>query len=147
MHKFCLGQTVEYYPPCGLSASRDTCVVLAKLPERDGEPTALLYLTREVSTKTSNAASASFLVSAIQVSCSARLAFDCWLFGNLLSILAVLCTQQRWPRVLGHTSSIACPNPSARHRRPPAQADRKPASLQVEQEILPGLRTLAHVIN
>jgi hypothetical protein len=25
----------------------------------------------------------------------ARLAFDCWLFGNLLSTFAVLCTQQR----------------------------------------------------
>src|SRR5258708_23538853 len=54
----------------------------------------------------------SFLVSAIQISCSARLAFDCWLFGSLLRTLAVLCTQQRWPRVLGHTSSIACQKPS-----------------------------------
>ena len=36
-----------------------------------------------------------FFVSAIQMSWSARLAFDCWLFGNLLSTLAVLCTQQR----------------------------------------------------
>jgi hypothetical protein len=26
---------------------------------------------------------------------------------------AVLCTQQRWPRVFGHTSSIACQKPSA----------------------------------
>src|ERR1700757_1566075 len=57
--------------------------------------------------------SASFLVSAIQTSCSARLAFDCWLFGNLFSTLAVLCTQQRWPRVRGHTSSTACQKPSA----------------------------------
>src|SRR5438045_5288092 len=29
------------------------------------------------------------------------------------STLAVLCTQQRCPRVLGHTSSIACQKPSA----------------------------------
>ena len=36
-----------------------------------------------------------FLVSAIQISCRARLAFDCWLFGSLLRTLAVLCTQQR----------------------------------------------------
>src|SRR5262249_19760685 len=43
----------------------------------------------------------------------ARLAFGCWLFGSLFSTLAVLCTQQRWPRVLGHTSSIACQKPSA----------------------------------
>src|SRR5207248_7458234 len=75
--------------------------------------TALSYLTPQVSTKASKAASASFLVSAIQISCSARLAFDCWLFGSLLSTLAVLCTQQRCPRVLGHTSSSACQNPSA----------------------------------
>jgi hypothetical protein len=27
--------------------------------------------------------------------------------------LAVLCTQQRWPRLCGHTSSIACQKPSA----------------------------------
>src|SRR5437660_1231511 len=67
----------------------------------------------QISTKASNAASASFLVSAIQISCSARLAFGCWLFGSLLSTLAVLCTQQRWPRVLGHTSSTACQKPSA----------------------------------
>src|SRR5882672_8800123 len=50
--------------------------------------------------KASNAASASLLVSAIQISCSDRLAFGCWLFGSLLRTLAVLCTQQRcelWP--------------------------------------------------
>src|SRR5947207_6256783 len=44
----------------------------------------------------------------------ARLAFNCWLLlGSLFKTLAVLCTQQRWPRVLGHTSSIACQKPSA----------------------------------
>src|SRR5262245_8997890 len=32
---------------------------------------------------------------------------------RLFSTLAVLCTQQRWPRVCGHTSSIACQKPSA----------------------------------
>src|SRR4029077_3969337 len=62
--------------------------------------TALSYLTPQVSMKASNAASASFLVSAIQISWSARLAFDCWLLGSLFKTLAVLCTQQRWPRVL-----------------------------------------------
>src|SRR2546429_6740115 len=67
----------------------------------------------QVSMKASNATSASFLVSAIQISCSARLAFACWLLGSLLRTLAVLCTQQRWPRVFGHTSSIACQKPSA----------------------------------
>src|SRR6478672_11146931 len=75
--------------------------------------TAFSYLAPQVSTKASNASSASFLVSAIQISCSARLAFDCWLFGSLLRTLAVLCTQQRWPGVFGHTSSIACQKPRA----------------------------------
>ena len=32
------------------------------------------------------------------------LALDCWLFGSLFSTLALLCTQQRWPRLCGHTS-------------------------------------------
>jgi hypothetical protein len=41
------------------------------------------------------------------------LAFDCWLLGSLFKTLAVLCTQQRWPRVLGHTSSTACQKPRA----------------------------------
>ena len=40
-------------------------------------------------------------------------AFECWLFGNLFSTLVVLCTQQRWPRVCGQTSSTACQKPSA----------------------------------
>src|SRR5437879_10049019 len=51
--------------------------------------------------KASNASSAAALVSAIQISCNARLAFGCWLFGNLASTLAVLCTQQRCSRVFG----------------------------------------------
>src|SRR5262245_20365625 len=50
--------------------------------------------------KASKAASASFLVSAIQISCSARLALGCWLFGSLLRTLAVLCTQQPDQRLL-----------------------------------------------
>jgi hypothetical protein len=47
------------------------------------------------------------LVSAIQISCNARLALGCWLFGNLTSTFAVLCTQQRCSRVLGQTSPAA----------------------------------------
>ena len=46
----------------------------------------------EVSTKASRAATASFLVSAIQISCSARLALVCRRFGSLFRMLAVLCT-------------------------------------------------------
>src|SRR5881409_1762856 len=63
--------------------------------------------------KASNASSAATLVSAIQISCSARLAFGCWLFGNLASTFAVLCTQQRCSRVFGQTSPAAFQNPSA----------------------------------
>src|ERR1700739_3018024 len=62
--------------------------------------------------KASNASSAAALVSAIQISCNARLAFGCWLFGNLASTFAVLCTQQRCSRVLGQTSPAAFQNPS-----------------------------------
>src|SRR5271166_4092193 len=100
----------------------------------------------QVSTKASNAMSASFLVSAIQTSCSARLAFDCWLFGNLFSTLAVLCTQQRWPQVRG---------PHLLDRLPEAECavgDRKfgphhePAPLQIEEQLTPGLRALAHAV-
>src|ERR1700724_3470885 len=63
--------------------------------------------------RVSNAATASFLVSAIQISCSARLALVCRLFGSLFRMLAVLCTQQRCSRVVGHTSPSAFQNPSA----------------------------------
>src|ERR1700720_1106710 len=63
--------------------------------------------------KPSNAASASILVSAVQMSCNARLAFACRLFGSLFRTFAVLCTQQRCARVFGHTSSIAFQKPSA----------------------------------
>ena len=45
--------------------------------------TAFSYLAPQVSTKASNAANASFLVSAIQIYRRARLAFDCWLFDSL----------------------------------------------------------------
>src|SRR3954463_10695704 len=63
--------------------------------------------------KASNAASASLFVSAIQISCNDRLAFGCWLFGSLLRTLAVLCTQQRCSRVVGHSSPSAFQKPSA----------------------------------
>src|SRR5271156_4488001 len=60
-----------------------------------------------------NAASASDLVSAIQISCNERLAFACRLFGSLFKTFAVLCTQQRCARVFGHTSSTAFQKPRA----------------------------------
>jgi hypothetical protein len=55
--------------------------------------------------KASNPASASAFVKAIQSSCKARLAFGCFLFGSLASTFAVLCTQQRYSRVVGQTSA------------------------------------------
>src|ERR1700741_120219 len=120
--------------------------------------------------KASNASSAAALVSAIQISCNARLAFGCWLFGNLASTLAVLCTQQRCSRVFGQTSPAAFQNPSA----PSAMVSRRgtlrprpaaalpdpgralgdgaarrhgaPPPLQIEQQIAPVLRALAGAI-
>ena len=37
IHKFYLGQAVEYHPPRGIYAPRAAYIVTAKLPERDGE--------------------------------------------------------------------------------------------------------------
>src|ERR1700676_1922778 len=96
--------------------------------------------------KASNASSAATLVSAIQISCNARLAFGCWLFGILASTFAVLCTQQRCSRVFGQTSPAAFQNPSA----PSAMTSRggriEPAPLQIEQQIAPVVRALAGAI-
>src|SRR5690348_7843381 len=61
-------------------------------------------------------------------------------------MLAVLCTQQRCSRVVGHTSPSAFQNPSAplgnRNLRRRCQA----ATLQIEQQITPRLRALANAI-
>src|SRR3954471_22085350 len=76
--------------------------------------------------KASNAASASLRVSAIQISCNDRLAFGCWLFGSLLRTLAVLCTQQRCSRVLGHSSPSAFQKPSAPSAAASSGATAKP---------------------
>jgi hypothetical protein len=37
MHKFYRGQTVEYYPPRGISAPRGAYLVTAKLQEQEGQ--------------------------------------------------------------------------------------------------------------
>ena len=37
MHKFHLGQQVQFHPPRGTYVPRGAYVVTAKLPERDGE--------------------------------------------------------------------------------------------------------------
>src|SRR3984893_6556072 len=94
--------------------------------------------------KASNAASASFLVSAIQISWSARLAFDCWPLGSLFKTLAVLCTQQRWPRVLGHTSSTACQKPRAPSATASSGPIASPRRFEVEEELFP---RFAHAVD
>ncbi len=91
--------------------------------------------------KASNAVSASALVSAIQISCNARLAFGCWLFGSLASTLAVLCTQQRCSRVVGQTSPAAFQKPSAPSAIISSGCDVEPAPLQIEQQVAPVVRT------
>src|SRR2546421_6858263 len=95
--------------------------------------------------KASNAASASLLVSAIQISCSDRLAFGCWLFGSLLRTLAVLCTQQRCSRVVGHSSPSAFQNPSAPSATAILGATIRPRFFN-EQQFTPILRALARTV-
>ena len=75
------------------------------------------------------------------------MALECWLFGSLLKTLAVLCTQQRWPRVFGHTSSIACQKPSAPSATGEFRRHGKPTPFQIKEQLLPGLRTLAHAVD
>lgn len=52
-------------------------------------------------------------VDALIGSCSSAFVGGCTLFGRLSSTLAVLCTQHRWSRVVGHTSRMAAQTPSA----------------------------------
>ena len=71
----------------------------------------------------------------------------CWLFGSLFKTLAVLCTQQRWPRVF---------RPHFLDRLPEAERavgdrelgrHRKSAPLQVEEQLPPGLGALTHAVD
>src|SRR5437764_3571374 len=96
--------------------------------------------------KASNAASATLLVSAIQISCNDRLAFGCWLFGSLLRTLAVLCTQQRCSRVVGHSSPSAFQKPSAPSATASSGATARPRFLQIEQQFTPILRAFARAV-
>src|SRR3954466_8291306 len=93
--------------------------------------------------KASNAAPASLPASAIQISCNDRLAFGCWLFGSLLRTLAVLCTQQRCSRVVGHSSPSAFQNPSAPSATASSGATTRPSVLQIEQHLAPILGAFA----
>src|ERR1700745_2338574 len=96
--------------------------------------------------KASNASTAAALASAIQISCNARLAFGCWLFGNLAITFAVLCTQQRCSRVFGQTSPGGLPEPERAIGDGEPRRHVEPAPLQVEQQIAPVLRALAGAI-
>jgi hypothetical protein len=91
-------------------------------------------------------ASASFLVSAIQISCSARLAFGCWLFGSLLKALAVLCTQQALAARLRPYLVERLPEPERAIGDRKLGANRQPTPLQIEEQFPPRLRTLAHTV-
>src|SRR5216110_891409 len=95
--------------------------------------------------KASNASSASLLVSAIQISCSDRLAFGCWLFGSLLRMLAVLCTQQRCSRVVGQLAERL---PEAKRTVGDGEfgRDDQTSVLQIEQQFTPILRALARAV-
>src|SRR5882762_10051054 len=93
--------------------------------------------------KASKAALASLLVSAIQISCNDRLAFGCWLFGSLLRMLAVLCTQHRCSRVVGQISPSAFQNPKRAVGDGKFGRDGQTLVLQSEQKLAPILRTLA----
>ena len=74
------------------------------------------------------------------------MAFDCWLLGSLFKTLAVLCTQQL----------AACPRPHLLDRLPEAEgavgdrelgSHRKPPPFEVEEELFPRLRALAHAVD
>src|SRR6202163_2312345 len=85
-------------------------------------------------------------VAAIQISWSARLAFDCWLLGSLFKTLAVLCTQQRWPRVLPHLLD-RLPEAEGAVGDRELGSHRKPPPFEVEEELFPRLRALAHAVD
>jgi hypothetical protein len=66
--------------------------------------------------KASNAASASLLVSAIQISCNDRLAFGCWLFGSLLRTLTESQPLQRHLQGRHSASARAPARPHSRQQ-------------------------------
>src|SRR3954452_9017212 len=89
---------------------------------------------------------ASFFVSAIQTSCSARFAFVCWLFGSLFRTFAGL---------MHPAALLACHRPHLAKRLPEAKRAigdgkfrrrRQAAPLEIEQQIAPRSRALAHAV-
>src|SRR3981189_1845103 len=96
--------------------------------------------------KQSNARSAVALDSAIQISCSARLAFGCWLFGSLASTLAVLCTQQRLLARCRPDLTGGLPEPERAVGNDEPRRHVESAPLQIKQQIAPIVRALAGAI-
>src|SRR5260370_28411170 len=96
--------------------------------------------------KASNAASASLLVSAIQISCNARLAFGCLALRQFVEDVGGLV----YPAAL-----LACGRPQLAERLPEAKRavgdgefgrDRQTSVLQIEQQFTPILRALARAL-
>ena len=105
----------------------------------------LVVFAPQMSTKVSNAARA-FLVSAIQISWSARLAFGCW--------PSAAC-RARW-RSCEPSSAERASGPDLVERLPEAERaigdrklrrHRKPAPLEIEQQLSPRLGALAHAVD
>src|SRR4029077_7985874 len=61
--------------------------------------------------------------------------------------LAVLCTQQRWPRVLGHTSSTACQKPRAPSATASSGPLASPRRFGATRGPFPRWRPLAHAVD
>src|SRR5471030_1052194 len=87
--------------------------------------------------KASNASSAATLVSAIQISCNARLAFGCWLFGSLASTLRS-CAPSSAARAFSAHLTGGLPEPERAIGDGKPRRHVEPAPLQVEQQIAPG---------
>ena len=96
--------------------------------------------------KASNANSASTLVSAIQISCSARLAFGCWLLGQLGEYVGALVHPAALLVRFRPDLARGLPEPERAIGDGELRRHVEPAPLQLEQQIAPVLRALAGTI-
>src|SRR6195256_1968146 len=95
--------------------------------------------------KASNASSAAALVSAIQISCNARLAFGCWLFGNGEHVGGLVHPAALLARFRPDlTGSLPEPERAIGDDEPRRHVE--PAPLEIEQQIAPVLCVLAGTI-
>src|SRR5437868_13900979 len=93
----------------------------------------------------SKASSAAAFVSAIQISCNARLAFGCWLFGSLARTLAALYPAALLARFRPDLTG-GLPEPECAIGNDELRGHVEPAPLQIEQQIAPVLRALAGAV-